>query len=115
MQSKTIADLTPDDKNFNKIVRVEDGELYDSKENAAIANGLKKDTIKKASENIMHAHNTGLWKSRRQVPIRCVETGELFDSVNEAARHFNMFEGSISQSIRKGYASYGLHFRKVTK
>lgn len=64
-------------------------------------------------ENIRHAFRNGLWKSKREVPVLCKETGEKFKSVNEAARHYGFLEGSVSQSIRKGYACYGYHFVKV--
>lgn len=61
-------------------------------------------------ENIRHAHKTGLWKSKKETPVLCKETGEVFKSVNEASRQTGMFEGSISQSIRKGYSCYGTHW-----
>lgn len=65
------------------------------------------------SENAFHAHRTGLWKSSREVPIMCKETGESFNSIQEASRYYNFFEGSISQSVRKGYSCYGYHFVKL--
>lgn len=65
-----------------------------------------------ASENIKHAHKTGLWKSKREIPVICKETGQTFKSIMEASRHYGFFEGSIRQSIKKGYSCYGYHFIK---
>jgi hypothetical protein len=66
-----------------------------------------------ASENNKHAHRNGLWKSKKEVAVLCKETGEIFNSINEASRYYRFFEGSISQSIRKGYSCYGYHFIKA--
>lgn len=46
-------------------------------------------------------------------PVRCVETGETFASVTEAARHLDVTETSVYQSIRKGCRCRGNHYRLV--
>lgn len=68
-----------------------------------------------ASDNIKHAHEIGLWKSKKEIPIVCKEDKKSFKSINEASRYYGFFEGSISQSVRKGYSCYGYHFIKVEK
>lgn len=65
------------------------------------------------AENIKHAHTTGLWKSKKEIPVICKETGEVFNSLQEASKYYGFFEGSISQSVRKGYSCYGYHFVKI--
>lgn len=67
------------------------------------------------SENRKHAHRVGLWKSKREVPVLCVETGKTFRSMQEASRECGFFEGSISQSVRKGHSCYGYHFVRLEK
>lgn len=67
------------------------------------------------SHNIQHAHDNKLWASKRETPVICKETGKRFKSMQEASRHYDFSEGSISQSARKGYSCYGLHFVKIRK
>ena len=67
------------------------------------------------SENINHAFRTGLWKSKKEIPVSCVETGETFNSMGEASRFYRFPEGSISQSVKKGYSCYGYHFKSLKK
>ena len=44
-------------------------------------------------------------------PVQCVETGEVFVSVIEAARALGVTEASINQAIRKGCRCKGNHYR----
>lgn len=45
--------------------------------------------------------------------VKCVETGEIYDTVSEAASAFNSYSGNISRSIKKGYKIGGYTFEKV--
>ena len=60
------------------------------------------------SENIRHAHRTGLIKPKR-TPVRILETGEVFESQCECARRIGGSPGNISncltgkQSTHRGY------------
>jgi hypothetical protein len=56
------------------------------------------------SENMKHSYRTGLQtKSGKQKRVRCIETNQEFESMNEAGRYFRCDSNSIRQSIHKGY------------
>lgn len=67
------------------------------------------------SENLRHAYRTGLKKGPRIKPVMCIEMGVVYCSMQEASRKTGICEGSISQSVRKGHASYGLHWSLINK
>ena len=50
------------------------------------------------SQNIRHAHRTGLTKGRK-APIRIVETGEVFELQRECARRIGCSQQAISQCL----------------
>ena len=58
------------------------------------------------SQNIRHAYRSGLMKT---IPIRIVETGEVYESISECARRIGGDQGTISdclagkRSTHKGY------------
>ena len=45
--------------------------------------------------------------------VRCIETGEIFNSVSEAANSVKRCTSAISQAISKGSKSAGYHWEKV--
>lgn len=50
------------------------------------------------------------------IPVRCVETGEVFGSLRKAAEAKKVDVGSIGYAIRQGYGySGGFHWEKVEK
>lgn len=59
------------------------------------------------SENIRHAHKTGLKRNlnggKPKQRVRCIETGQIFETQNQASKYFDCIQGSISQSINRGY------------
>jgi hypothetical protein len=63
------------------------------------------------SENQLHAFRNGL---NRTVPVRCIETGEIFNSVTECAKHLNLGRTSVSNCLY-GYRQsvYGYTFELV--
>lgn len=80
-----------------------------------------------AKENTDHAIRTGLRKStywtkdealywgalsneQRKVKVRCIETGEVFDSQSDAARRYNVSTIDISNSVNKHTICGGVHF-----
>lgn len=67
------------------------------------------------SENQKHAFKNGLNHSARKKPCRCVETGEVFDSLWSAASFCGGFVSNISQSINKGYRCKDYHFESVDR
>lgn len=54
------------------------------------------------SENIKHAYKTRLNDGRPKQKVRCIETGQEFDSQSDAGRYFGCSAGSIHVSIHKG-------------
>lgn len=48
------------------------------------------------SENLQHAYNIGLRKTKK---IKCVETGEIFNSIKEAAKFVNKSRRSINYCL----------------
>jgi len=66
------------------------------------------------SENTSHAYRTGLTQGRQKVPVRIVETGEVFESVASCAEAIGGTSGNISSCIHGKLESYkGFHFQKV--
>lgn len=62
------------------------------------------------SENICHAYRTGLRKAKG-TPIRIVETGEVFESIQECARRIGGYQSAISTCLAgKRSTHHGYHF-----
>lgn len=60
------------------------------------------------SENVKHAFQTGLnfhsdKSGNLKQKVRCIETGQVFESQLSASEYFGCNHGSIQQSIHKGY------------
>lgn len=71
-------------------------------------------------DNIKHAIRTGLRGNqhgvdRTQKKIKCIETGQLFDSMKEVQRCLNIPSQYLNDRIKEGKACHGLHFVKVNK
>lgn len=61
------------------------------------------------SENIKHAYKTGLAKSSQAKRVKCVNTGEIFDSISAAGRWCGVKKSTI-QNMLKGKAKHaGIH------
>ena len=67
-----------------------------------------------SSENNKHAFKIGL-KSNPTRPVRCLETGMIFNSVTDAANHLNGNRNNLSTAIKKGWKFNGYHFEYVNK
>ena len=66
------------------------------------------------SENTIHAYRTSLFNGRPKVPVRIVETGEIFDSIKECAIAISGSPGNICSCIHGRLDSYkGLHFESI--
>ena len=72
------------------------------------------------SEQMRHAYDNGLFEScnrhkyDRHPPIRCIETGEVFISQRELARHLNVNEICICLALKgKIRHAGGYHFEYV--
>ena len=64
-------------------------------------------------ENVLHAHNTGLIKTRTPIVATNLKTGEktIFKGQHEAARQLNLNQGNINHALRnKNRNAYGYHF-----
>lgn len=65
-------------------------------------------------ENIEHAFRTGLKKPSRQIKIRVIETGEVYESIRACARAMGLDQSMICQSmIGKMRSVNGYHFERV--
>ena len=70
------------------------------------------------SENIQHAYNTGLKNPSRanRIPIRIIETDEIFDSITDCSKVVGKNRSKISQCLSDKHCrtSYnGYHFEYV--
>ena len=68
------------------------------------------------SENILHAYKTGLKHPPRPNPmkIRMVETGEIFNSASECARHIGGSKSHVCECARGERRTHkGYHFEEV--
>ena len=69
------------------------------------------------SENIRHAYRTGLKTHTgglKPTPIRCVETGEIFESQHECARRIGGSQGAIQDCLSGRRRTHrGYHFEYV--
>lgn len=73
------------------------------------------------SENQKHSIRTGLrtkfnFKTNNpkpKQPVRCIETGQEFESMLSASKYFGCFHSAIRNSIHKGYKCKGYHFELV--
>lgn len=68
------------------------------------------------SENISHAYNMGLKEAPcpNPIPVKIIETGEVFSSYSECARYINGSKrhvGECAEGIRQTHKGY--HFRKL--
>ena len=48
-------------------------------------------------------------------PVRCIETGEVFESKSAAAKKYNGAISNLSQSIKNGGIFRGYHFEIINK
>lgn len=55
---------------------------------------------------------SGLDNTRKanNVKVRCIQTGEIFDSITLAAKYYNVSHAAISNSIRFGWKAKGNNF-----
>lgn len=44
---------------------------------------------------------------RTSIPIRCVEDGKVFQSINDAARHYNLYRENIKKVLKGTYKQTG--------
>lgn len=66
------------------------------------------------SENVQHAFNNGLKKPSRQIKIRIVETGEVFNSIRECGRALGCNQSDICKCLNGGQKTCaGYHFEKI--
>ena len=68
------------------------------------------------SENRQHAYDTGLQHPPGEQPVRIVETGEVFKSINECARKINGIESGIRHCLYgHRHTHRDLHFEYADK
>ena len=65
-------------------------------------------------ENIQHAFAIGLKKPSRQIRVRVVETGEIFESIRECGRALGVNQSDICRCLNgKSYTCGGYHYEYV--
>ena len=55
-------------------------------------------------------YNTRYSKAKK---VKCIETGEIFESRTDAAKKVNRSPGSISDAIKTGYKCAGFHWSDI--
>lgn len=67
------------------------------------------------SDVIKYAYRHGDMTPNNQRPVRCVETGEVFESVSECARQMHISKQSVSRSANNpvSHTKDGLHFEHI--
>lgn len=106
------------------VVCVETGVMYESITEAAETLGLNTSSISHAIRrgNGLHGHhfkyadegrNRPIVTDKRykQVPVMCVETGRVYESLKSAAMANGTTVGNISSAINTGGRARGLHFQ----
>lgn len=68
---------------------------------------------KNISDGNKGRHTTTKYNIQRRIPIQCIETQEVFESFNDAAKRLGIDIGSVRQSVNRGWAVKGLHFKKI--
>lgn len=63
------------------------------------------------SENAKHAYKMGLRSDNHQ--CRCIETGQIFESMLSASKYFGCGHGNIWGSVTKGWRCKGYHFESI--
>lgn len=71
-----------------------------------------------ASENTLHRiyflrKSTG--NQMELAPVQCIETGIEYRSLSEAAKAINSSPSRVWSSVENGWATQGLHFKRITK
>ena len=89
---------------------------------AYIANPDNLKTVNHKDENKEHNYINNLcWMTHRDnktyssgKPVRCAETGQIFDSTQEASRQLNLCQSGISAVCRGEYKTFhGYHFEFI--
>ena len=68
---------------------------------------MKGKTHSVKTRELMSANYNG---GKPAVKVRCIETGEIFDSVSEAS---NKVKGAVKQALRLGCRAGGFHWERV--
>lgn len=52
-------------------------------------------------------------KKAQKEPVKCIETGEVFESMTDAAKNMGVVKGAIWNSINYGWKAAGYHWTKI--
>lgn len=89
-----------------------DEEVEDRRVAKANAQGKPVNTVKNLSNT--KPADTAQSKSTSK-RVRCIDTGEVFDTQSAAAKHFNIDPAQVSDSIKTGRPRSGYTFEKVVQ
>eukprot|EP00808_Paulinella_micropora_P031228 g26590.t1 len=70
----------------------------------------RKNTVNPRNRNIMVAPRP---RGRPGQPVKCMDTGEVFRSVTEAARAMGVTDEAIFKAMRKNQRSAGFRWQRI--
>lgn len=107
--------LTPEERKLHK--RLSDKRYYEAhKEEINQKNKENRERNKdyyKAYYKLKHKRvykHFSVTRGCAGVPVRCIETGEIFDSAKEASMSMGLNDNAVGNSIHKGYRAGGYHW-----
>lgn len=85
-------------------------------EAARVANATaRSNSVATVSDTSKSASNAPSVSARQSKKVRCIDTGEVFDSQSAAAKHFKIDPAQVSDSIKTGRPRSGYRFEKVVE
>lgn len=102
--------------NAARMLRCSTSVIYRRARFGMIPSRIAKDGVLEVSTEILNGIPAIRSHSRKGIPVECIETGERFPSMTQAAVCFRGKSASpagISDSIRNGWSYHGFHFRAI--
>lgn len=101
-----------------EIERIDTGQRFSSITAAARAIGVKPQTLNFAIAHDKPCRGIEFRKLKPRtnwIKVRCIETGEEFDSVAMAANRFFINPNSIYRALQEDRGTCGLHFERIDR
>lgn len=107
-------------RNQRPVKCVETGEIFESITSAAKSIGVSNGAIRNVLFGRNHTAGGYHWEDakvdvkpsiqKNSRPVKCVETGEIFESISAAAKYVNLSRENIKCAIRKNTRAGGYHW-----